>query len=228
MPLRTECPRCPTALEPAPVTGVGAPATVAGGGWVCPEHGPMPALRRPDEASYDAFAEVLSAAGDFPTYLPWPMSPGWTVSDFAVVAAPGESATAKATLTCSSGTSALDGPVDVFVVSEESATGLGSRCAGTRDLDPGPEIGVGPPTVRVRIGSKSVPLWSVSTVSSAGGDRELDRSVVAGEADGRWLWVVLRPASAILLLRDEWILRDVSGIGPPLVEMPFGGPTPSW
>ena len=78
------------------------------------------------------------------------------------------------------------------------------------------------------IGSQSVPLWSVSTVSARGDDRELDRSVVAGEADGRWLWVVLRPASAILLLRDEWILRDVSGIGPPLVEMPFGGPSPSW
>jgi len=36
-------------------------------------------------------------------------------------------------------------------------------------------------------------------VSETGSDRELDRSVVAGEARGRWLWVVLRPASAILL-----------------------------
>jgi hypothetical protein len=146
------------------------------------------------------------------------MSPGWSVSDFAVVGG-------RATMTCSSGTSALDGPVDVFVVSEESGTGLGSRCAGTSHLDPGPEIGAGPPVVRVRIGSQSVPLWPVST---AGSDVELDRSVVAGEANGRWLWMVLRPASAMLLLRDEWILRDVSGIGPPLVEMPFGGPAPSW
>ena len=215
MSLRTECPRCPTPLE----------ATVpAGDGWSCPEHGPTPALRRPVAASYDGFAEALATAGEFPTYLPWPMSPGWTVSDFAVV---GER-DAKATLTCSSGTSALDGPVDVLVVSEESGTGLGSRCAGTIHLDPGPEIGLGPPTVRVRIDSQSVPLWSVSTVSETGSDRELDRSVVAGEARGRWLWVVLRPASAILLLRDEWILRDVSGLGPPLVEMPFGGPPPSW
>jgi hypothetical protein len=185
-------------------------------------------LRRPDEASYDGFAEALTIAGEFPTYLPWPMSPGWTVSDFAVAGEDSDTSRAKGTLTCSSGTSALDGPVDVFVVSEESGTGLGSRCAGTLHLDPGPDIGAGPPTVRVRIGSQSVPLWAVSTVSSVPDDRELDRSVVAGEADGRWLWVVLRPASAILLLRDEWILRDVSGIGPPLVEMPFGGPAPSW
>jgi hypothetical protein len=187
----------------------------------CPEHGPTPALRRPDQASYDGFAEALAAAGEFPTYLPWPMSPGWSVSDFAVV---GER-DAKATMTCSSGTSALDGPVDVFVVSEESGTGLGSRCAGTSHLDPGPEIGAGPPMVRVRVGSQSVPLWVVSTSSE---DRELDRSVLAGEAEGRWLWMVLRPASAVLLLRDEWILRDVSAIGPPLVEMAFGGPAPAW
>jgi hypothetical protein len=219
MSLRTECPRCPLPLEST---------ASQGNGWACPEHGPTPALRRPDEASYDGFVQVLATAGELPTYLPWPMSPGWTVTDFAVVGGPGETRSAKATLTCSSGTSALDGPVDIFVVSEESGTGLGSRCAGTIHLDPGPEIGAGPPTVRVRIGSQSVPLWSVSTVSAVGTDEELDRSVVAGEADGRWLWVVLRPASAILLLRDEWILRDVSGIGPPLVEMPFGGPSPSW
>jgi hypothetical protein len=235
MPLRTECPRCPTPLEKTP--GAGA---ATGNAWACPDHGPTPALRRPDEASYDGFAEVLGTAGDFPTYLPWPMSPGWSVTDFAVVgdpgdgfgagpgAGPGERQSAKATLTCSSGTSPLDGPVDVFVVSEESGTGLGSRCAGTIHLDPGPEIGMGPPTVRVRIGSQSVPLWAVSTVSATGSDEELDRSVVAGEAHGRWLWVVLRPASAILLLRDEWFLRDVSGIGPPLVEMSFGGPGPTW
>ncbi|HET7432965.1 MAG TPA: DUF6758 family protein [Nocardioides sp.] len=210
MSLRRECPRCPAPL-----------GEDAGGLTVCPEHGPTPALRRPEEASYDGFLEMLAAAGDFPTYLPWPMSPGWAVSDFAVVGAD----PARATMTCSSGTSALDGPVDVFVVSEESGVGLGARCAGTGHLDPGPEIGVGPPQVRVRIGSQSVPLWTVSTAAA---DRELDRSVCAGEAGGRWLWLVLRPASAILLLRDEWILRDVSGIGPTLVEMSIGGPRPAW
>jgi len=194
---------------------------LSGGGWSCPDHGPTQPLRRPEDASYDDVVEALALAGDFPTYLPWPMSPGWTVSDFAVV---GEGP-AQATMTCSSGTSALDGPVDVFVVSEESGVGLGARCAGTSHLDPGPDLGVGRPPVRVRIGSQSVPLWAVSTSTS---DLELDRAVFAGEAAGRWLWVVLRPASAMLLLHDEWILRDVSGIGPPLVELTFGGPQPAW
>jgi hypothetical protein len=216
MPLRTECPRCP-----APLGGPAEGRAVAEHGWSCPDHGPTPVLRRPEEASYDGFAEHLATAGEFPTYLPWPMSPGWTVSDFAVV---GEGP-ARATMTCSSGTSALDGPVDVFVVSEETGTGLGARCAGTSHVDPGPDVGAGPPMVRVRIGSQPVQLWAVST---AGDDHELDRSVVAGEAGGRWLWVVVRPASAVLLLREAWILRDVSGIGPLLVEVPFGGPSPAW
>lgn len=221
MPLRVECPRCPTPLAPpAPIPAPGGPTEAAAS---CPVHGPTAVLHRPEEASYDAFVEALALAGEFPTYLPWPMSPGWSVTDFAVVGGGGREA--RATMTCSSGTSALDGPVDVFVVSEESGTGLGARCAGTPHLDAGLDIGVGSPLVRVRIGSQSVPLWSVSTADA---DGELDRSVVAGEADGRWLWVVLRPASAMLLLRDEWILRDVSGIGPPLVEMPFGGPAPAW
>jgi hypothetical protein len=210
VPLREECPRCP-----APV------ARTADSRWACPDHGEIPVLRRPDDASYDGFVEALRVAGDFPTYLPWPMSPGWAVSDVAVV---GEDP-ACGTVTCSSGTSALDGPVDVFVVSEESGTGLGARCAGTLHLDPGPEVGQGPPAVRVRVLSQSVPLWPVSTATT---DVEVDRAVFAGEYAGRWLWVILRPASAMLLLRDEWILRDVSSLGPPLVELSFGGPRPSW
>ena len=120
-------------------------------------------------------------------------------------------------MTCSSGTSALDGPVDVFVVSEESGVGLGARCAGT--LAPRPRPRPGRRADR-RCGSGSAASrCRCGPVSTSLSDVELDRAVFAGEAAGRWLWVVLRPASAMLLLRDEWILRDVSGIGPPLVEL---------
>lgn len=211
MPLTAWCPRCREAL----VTGTG-------GRRECPVHGPVPPLWLPGEASYPEFGEHLRRSADFPTYLPWPMSPGWAVSEFGLVA---ESTRPLATLTCSSGTSELDGPVDVFVVTEEAGVGLGARCAGLSSDDPGTELGDGPPTARVRIGRKTVPLWSVSTSRS---DHEFDRSVCAGEADGRWLWIVVRPAPAVLLLRDDWILRDVSALGPPLLEMPFGGPRPVW
>lgn len=215
---RAECPRCP-----APIGSTGR------GGWSCPEHGVVTPLWRPREVSYDAFAGHLGRAGAFPTYLPWPLGPGWTVSDFAAVGPDGGDA--RATMTCVSGTSQLDGPVDVIVISEEPGTGFGARVAGLTDgdgaerLDPGQEIGDGAPSVRVRVDQHPVGLWTVSVSASPG---EWDRSVLAGEARGRWLWLVLRPASAILLLRDDWILRDVSGTGPQLVALPFGGAAPSW
>lgn len=210
MTLRVGCPRCVTSV------------VEAGGVWSCPDHGTIPPLWRPAEASYAAFVEHLEVSARFPTYLPWPLSPGWRVTDFAAVSTMGRG---RATMTCVSGSSTLDGPVDLVVINEEPATGLGARIAGTRYDDPGGEIGEGQPTVRVRVESQTVALWPVSTSSSWG---EWDRSVVAGEAHGRWLWLVLRPASAIMLLRGEWILRDVSRLGPPLVELPFGGPGPAW
>lgn len=209
MALTATCPRCPAVLE------VGAPEAE------CPTHGMQPLLWRPPVSTYDDFTVHLARADGFPTFLPWPMSPGWSISDFAVVAGHQP----VATMTCSSGTSELDGPVDVMVVAEEPGIGLGARCAGLHGHDPGGELGEGPPAVRVRIHSQAVPLWPVSTSRA---DGELDRSVVVGEADGRWLWIVLRPASAVLLLRDDWILRDVSGVGAPLLEMPFGGTSPGW
>jgi hypothetical protein len=211
MSLSVGCPRC-SALVTGSATG-----------WVCVEHGAMAPVWRPEEATYEDFAEHLRRSAGMPTYLPWPLSPGWSVSDFASVGAdPGR---ARATMTCTSGSSALDGPVDVIVVTEEAGTGLGARIAGTRHEDPGAEIGDGPATVRVRLGSKVVPLWPVSTSADSA---EWDRSVVVGEAEGRWLWLVLRPASAMLLLRDDWILKDASQSGPHLVELPFGGPAPAW
>ena len=208
------CPRCRAEVE----------HVESEGRTRCPIHGEVRTLwspAQPADVSYDAFTDHLGAADGFPTYLPWPMSPGWSVTDFAVVAGQRP----WATVTCVSGTSELDGPVDVFVVAEEPGTGLGARCAAIDRSDPGREVGEGQPAVRVRIGSQAVSLWIVSTSSA---DERFDRSVFAGEADGRWLWLVLRPASAMLLLRDDWILRHVSSVGAPLLEMPFGGPRPVW
>jgi hypothetical protein len=215
MSLAASCVRCSAPVLQAP----GSPDA----SWSCPDHGATRALWRPEEATYEAFGGHLAASATFPTYLPWPMGPGWSVTDFAYVGdAPGR---IRATLTCTSGTSELDGPVDALLVAEEAGTGLGARCAGTKYDDPGGDIVRRPPTARVRIGSQSVNLWDVSTSTS---DDDFDRSVLAGEASGRWLWIVLRPASALLLLRDDWILRDVSHVGPQLVELPFGGHRPVW
>ncbi len=211
MSLSAWCPRCRERL----IAGRGGPA--------CPLHGAQLPLWRPDEVSYVAFTDHLRTAEGFPTYLPWPMGSGWRVSDFGVVAAP--EGRPVATVTCSTGTTGPDGRVDVLVVAEEVGVGLGGRCAGLERSDPGDGFGHGQPFVRIRIGSQAVPLWPVSTSGATG---DLDRSVLAGEAEGRWLWIVLLPASAMLLMKDEWILRDVSGDGPHLLAMPIEGLGPVW
>jgi hypothetical protein len=127
-------------------------------------------------------------------------------------------------LSCS-GVTDPDGVVELTVVSEEPGVGLGARCAGTDHTDPGAELGDGPPHVKVRVDGATLPLWSVSTSTN---NASFDRSVFAGEAQGRWLWLVLRPASAALLLHEEWILADVAGLGPGLIDVPFGGNPPPW
>lgn len=190
--------------------------------WSCPTHGTVHPLWRPEQADYAAFAELVGRAADLPTYLPWPMSPGWSISDFGCVEGSGR---AYATVTTTVGTSDLDGPVEVTVIAEDPGVGLGARCAGTAYDDPGEQIGQGPHAINVRADGRSVRMWAVDPADD---DDLFAKAVFAGEADGRWLWLVIRPASAALLLRDEWLLADVTGFGPEALEMPFGGARPQW
>jgi hypothetical protein len=211
MTLGVGCPRCPS------------PVTDDHGTWRCQDHGRITPLWRPATADYESFAEHLRRAGHLPTYLPWPTTPGWHVTDFGCVAAPDQEA--KATFATCAGPSDLDGVVELTVVSEEPGVGLGSRCARTVRTDPGAEIGDGPPLAKVRIDGHPISLWPVLTSDS---DGDFDRSVFAGEAEGRWLWLVLRPASAALLLKDEWSLVNVADLGPQLIDLPFGGSPQDW
>lgn len=209
--LAASCPRCTT-----PLSGESAE-------FRCADHGSLVPLWRSATADYSTFADVMARSAGMPTYLPWPLSPGWSIADFGCVA--GAEGPALATVTTTVGASALDGDVEVTVVAEEPGVGLGARCAGTPRVDPGGSVGIGPAAVRLRVGSHPVPMWSVS---SGDGDDLLARSVFAGESGGRWLWLVMRPASAALLLRDEWLLADAGTFGPEAMEMPFGGTRPVW
>ena len=211
MRLDAACPRCAAAVSSADDT------------WTCPTHGDTVPLWRAVEACYEGFAEYLGRARGLPTWLPWPLPPGWQVTDFGCVAADDEDPLA-AFVTCA-GPSELDGVVELTVITEEPGVGLGSCVAGVTHTDPGREVGASAPPARVRLDAASVPVWAVDT-----SDREgvLDRSVFAGEAHGRWLWLVLRPASAALLLADMGALHDVSDLGPELVTLPFGTVPRAW
>ena len=211
MSLGAGCPRC------------ASPVSDEDGTWRCLDHGAITPLWRPAVASYGSFTEHLTRARTMPTFLPWPLNPGWSIADFGAVA--DEGGDARASFVTCTGPSALDGVVELTVVSEEPGVGLGARCAGVRHTDPGAEIGDGPPLVKVRITGHPIPLWPVLTSDA---DVTFDRSVFAGEAQGRWLWLVLRPASAALLLKDEWVLMNVAHLGPELMDLPFGGSPPAW
>lgn len=211
MTLAAGCPRC------------SLPVVEDEQGWRCPDHGAIDPLWRPSQARYEALAEHLGHCGQSPTLVPWPLPPGWTITDFGCVAAPGQDA--RASLASCRGLTDPDGLVELTVLSEEPGVGLGARCAGIDHTDPGAEVGHGPPLARVRIDGVSLPLWSVSTSHTGAA---FERSVLAGEAHGRWLWLILRPASAALLLGDEWVLADLGSLGPALIDVPFGANPPPW
>lgn len=207
MRLAPECPHCPGTLD----------------GAACPTHGEVRVLWRCAEPGYDAFAEHLVLAGELPTWLPWPLSPVWQVTDFGVVG--GEGQESRATFATCMGPSELDGVVELTVLTEEPGTGLGARVAGAVHSDPGPDLLQRPSDLRLRLDGGTVPMWALST---SDGDTDFDRSVFVGEARGRWVWVVVRPASAALLVQDLPDLQDVSTLGPELVAIPFGSVPRTW
>lgn len=211
MTLTPGCPRCPSSVEDE------------GDSWRCEDHGRIVPLWRPSSCEYVTFTEHLTKSAGVPSLMPWPLAPGWTVTDFGFVGT--EEKDARAAYVSCAGPSEADGVVELTVVSEEPGVGLGARIAGAPRTDPGADIGEGPPHVKVRIDGHPVSLWAVSTSAA---DVSFDRSVFAGEAHGRWLWLVLRPASAALLLSDEWVLHDLSDLGHELIHLPFGGSPPAW
>lgn len=182
----------------------------------------MPLWRAADP-DYDAFAEYLVMSRPLPTWLPWPLPAGWQVTDFGVVGLEGTTPQA-AYVTCS-GPSELDGAVELTVITEEPGVGLAARCGGVPYTDPGREAGEGTPPTRIRVDGATVPMWLVSTDD---GRATLDRAVLAGEAMGRWLWLVLRPASAALSLNELGPLHNISELGPQLVTLPFGRVPRAW
>lgn len=210
MSLRPECPRCQQ------------PPLGEGEDWRCPTHDVLTPLWRAAGADYDAFASYLQLSEGLATWLPWPMPPGWQVTDFGCVhGVDGPRAAVVGVV----GATDPEGVVELSVVTEEPGVGLGARVGGVDQEDPGREAGVGTPLLKVRVDGNAVPLWSLSLPAD---DALLDRAVLVGEAAGRWLWVVVRPASAVLLLPDLPELLDVSGLGPELVALPFGVVPPAW
>jgi hypothetical protein len=104
----------------------------------------------------------------------------------------------------------------MLVVSEELGVGLGARLAGLDGPDPGSGFTSGAPHALVQFGNHEFPLWHVEAP---------DRAAFAGEILGSWLWLILWPDTAGMLLFDPLELRDLRDPGQDFA-LPFGARSP--
>lgn len=198
------CPRCSGQLR--------GPSAWASG-WHCGEHGEVYPLWPALSPSPAGLAGLLRAAM-VPVWLPWPLPDGWLVTGFA--AAGDESTGTMACAVAVSGPGPVGGPAEMLLVSEGPRVGLGARFAGLAGADPGDGFGAGPPAAAVRYARHELPLWHVDAPG---------RAAFAGEVMGTWLWLVLWPAVAGVLLAETLQVRDLRDPGQEL-DLPFGALSP--
>jgi hypothetical protein len=195
------CPRCGSGLR-AP--GLWSSA------WECPRHGTVHPYLVLSQSSRDALEHVAGMA-TVPLWMPVPVPHGWVVGGVAYA---GDQRTgACATVLSLSGPGPLGGVAELLIVAEEPGVGLGSRHAGLGETDPGTGFDAGTPDAKVFAASHPTALWSLPTHE--------DRAVFIGEAKGLWLWAVVWPAAAGVLLYDDVSLTDLRD-GLADVEVAFG------
>jgi hypothetical protein len=125
---------------------------------------------------------------------------------------------ASATVLALSGPSPIGGDAELFVVAEEPGVGLGSRLAGLPDIDPGEQIAAGPPDGRVLAARHPTALWPLPAAGE-------ERAAWVGEAKGMWLWLVVWPAAAGVVVYDGLSLVDHREAGPGGSDLRFGTAT---
>jgi hypothetical protein len=199
------CPRCGGDLR-AP--GLWSSA------WQCGTHGSTPpyyVLTRPGLESLD---HVIGKA-KVPVWLPHGLSAGWVCSGFSY--AGDERDGARATVTSMSGPSPLGGAAEIVLVAEEMGVGLGAYLAGLPGPDPGIAFDAGHPDAKVEVAGHPTAMWSVTT--------ERDCAAFVGEAKGHWLWALVWPAAAGVLMYDALSLLDLRD-GYLEAELAFGSLSP--
>jgi hypothetical protein len=161
----------------------------------------------------DAVALVIDRAA-VPVWMPHGLPRGWVCSGLGY--AGDERRGARATVTSVSGPSPLGGPAELLLVAEEPGVGLGARHAGLDEPDPGEGFDAGPPDAKVLAALHPTALWSVPTAE--------DRAVFVGEAKGLWLWAVVWPAAAGIVMYEPVTLNDLRDGGGEGIE--FGPLSP--
>jgi hypothetical protein len=124
---------------------------------------------------------------------------------------------ARAVITCLNGPSPLGGAAELMLVSEEPGIGLGARHAGLCGPDPGHGFGAGPPDAKLEAAGHPTALWSLPATQ--------DCAAFVGEAKALWLWALVWPAAAGVLLYDALDLVDLRD-GYVEAELAFGSVSP--
>lgn len=198
--MKAVCPRCGgKALAP----------TAWSSAWRCVQHGeihPLSPARQPTPDGLNA----LAGNARVPVLVPWPLPQGWLVTGFS--GAGDERTGLRGSAIALSGPHPLGGPADLVIVAEELGVGLGAGLAGLPGPDPGDGFASGPPDAAVRVAHHEAPLWLVESDHTA---------VFAGEVEGSWVWVLLWPDTAGVLMIESLPLRDLRDTMQDL-DVPFG------
>ncbi|MGI8530293.1 MAG: DUF6758 family protein [Geodermatophilaceae bacterium] len=197
------CPRCGLNIEPP---GIHSES------WRCGAHGVVAPVRLHAQLDHEVVEDGRRESG-VPLWVPWPSPPEWATTGLALAGDPDRPA--SATAVAATGPAPLGGMAELVLVAEELGTGLGSGYAALTGPDPGGLLS-GAPQASVRTGGHVTPLWSLPT--------RADRCVYVGEALGLWLWAVLWPAEAGVLLLEDLVLLDLREHIPG--DMRFGPPSP--
>lgn len=199
------CPRCGGALRPP---GLWSST------WQCDLHGEVAPLHPVNRPSAEALAATVGGA-KAPVWLPWPLPHGWLLT--GLVHAGDERTGWVAVGVACSGPAPLGGAGDLVLVAEEPGVGLGARYAALPNSDPGVSFEHVLPDAKVHAAGHPTPMWHVAA--------DEQRAVYVGEAVGMWLWAVLWPADAGVLLMDDLVLTDLRNAGHEL-DVPCGALTP--
>ncbi|WP_197010247.1 DUF6758 family protein [Actinomadura viridis] len=188
--------------------------------WSCDLHGAVLPGQPPKRPGDEGLAAVLQETR-VPVWVPWPLPLGWLVTGFRTVG--DERTGARACAVALSGPGLLSGPADMLLIAEEPGIGLGAFYAGLDGPDPGEGFDRRPAHVKLNVqgptatSGHSVPMWAVPS--------KPDRAVYAGEAMADWLWVILWPADAGVLMLERPQLVDLRepGMAP---DLPYGAFSP--
>jgi hypothetical protein len=192
------CPRCR-----GPLTSPSAWSSA----WTCRAHGEVAPLLPPRRPCPEAL-EVVRSRARVPVWVPWPLPSGWLVTGFAE--AGDDRSGALAVAVALSGPSPLGGPADLVLVAEQPGVGLGASFAGLPGPDPGYGFGRCTPDTKLDLDGHPVSMWDVGAEATA---------AFAGEAFADWLWAVVWPESAGIVMLEHFSLRDLREAA---LDLPYG------